>query len=80
LLISLLGVFEAKFFRNPFVVHFSKGRDMQDIFPSDARMQADMVVAGLAEQTQEPYLRAVRQLSRFYDGACPSELTEQQVK
>ena len=53
---------------------------MQDIFPSDARMQADMVVAGLAEQTQEPYLRAVRQLSRFYDGACPSELTEQQVK
>ena len=44
------------------------------------RMLSDLVVAGLAERTQEAYLRAVRQLSRFYDGCCPSELSEQQVK
>jgi hypothetical protein len=31
-------------------------------------MQADLVVAGLAERTTEAYLRAVRQLSRFHGG------------
>ena len=43
-------------------------------------MLADLVVAGLAERTQEAYLRAVRQLSRFYDDRCPTQITEQQVK
>lgn len=43
-------------------------------------MLADLVVAGLAERTQEAYLRAVRQLSRFYDGRCPTRITQQQVK
>ena len=43
-------------------------------------MLADLVVAGLAERTQEAYLRAVRQLSRFHDGCCPRQVTEQQVK
>ena len=43
-------------------------------------MLAVLVVAGLAERTQEAYLRAVRQLSRFYDGRCPTQITEQQVK
>jgi site-specific recombinase XerD len=43
-------------------------------------MLADLVVAGLAERTQEAYLRAVRQLSRFHDGCCPRQATEQQVK
>ena len=43
-------------------------------------MLADLVVAGLAERTQEAYLRAVRQLSQFYGGCCPATLTEQQVK
>lgn len=43
-------------------------------------MQADLVVAGLAARTIEAYLRAVRQLSRFYEGCCPTQVTEQQVK
>ncbi len=43
-------------------------------------MLADLRVAGLAERTQEAYLRAVRQLSRFHDGCCPRQVTEQQVK
>ena len=41
---------------------------------------SDLVVAGLAERTRAAYLRAVRQLSRFYDGRCPRLITEQQVK
>lgn len=43
-------------------------------------MLADLVVAGLSERTQEAYLRAVRQLSRFYKGRCPRQMTQQQVK
>jgi len=43
-------------------------------------MQADLVVAGLADRTQEAYLRAVRQLAKFHGGGCPTALTEQQVK
>jgi integrase len=43
-------------------------------------MQADLVVAGMAERTQEAYLRAVRQLSEYYSGTLPADLTEQQVK
>ena len=44
------------------------------------RMMADLVVAGLAERTQTAYLRAVRQLSEYYNGTLPQDLTEQQVK
>lgn len=44
------------------------------------RMQADLVVAGLAQRTQEAYLRAVRQLTEYYNGTQPELLTEQQVK
>lgn len=44
------------------------------------RMQADLVVAGLADRTQEAYLRAVRQLGEYYNGTQPEDLTEQQVK
>ena len=44
------------------------------------RMHSDMVVAGLAERTREAYLRAVRMLSQYYNGADPAQLTEQQVK
>jgi site-specific recombinase XerD len=43
-------------------------------------MLGDLVVAGLAERTQEAYLRAVRQLSRFYNGTSPGSLSEQQVR
>ena len=43
-------------------------------------MMADLVVAGLAERTQTAYLRAVRQLSEYYNGTLPEDLTEQQVK
>lgn len=43
-------------------------------------MQSDLVVAGLAERTQEAYLRAVRQLSQYYNDTCPKELSEQHVK
>jgi site-specific recombinase XerD len=43
-------------------------------------MQADLVVAGMSERTQEAYLRAVRQLSEYYSGTLPTELSEQQVK
>ena len=45
-----------------------------------ATMQADLVVAGMSERTQEAYLRAVRQLSQYYSGTLPAELSEQQVK
>ena len=44
------------------------------------RMLSDLIVAGLAERTQEAYLRAVRLLSRFYNNIDPATLTEQQVK
>lgn len=44
------------------------------------RMHSDLVVAGLAERTQEAYLRAVRQLSQYYSGTDPGRLSEQQVK
>ena len=44
------------------------------------RMQEDLIVAGMAERTQEAYLRAVRQLSSYYNGTLPADLTEQQVK
>lgn len=44
------------------------------------RMQADLVVAGLSERTQEAYLRAVRQLVPYYNGTSPDLLSEQQVK
>ncbi len=53
---------------------------MNDDCTWHASMLADLVVAGLAERTQEAYLRAARQLSRFYDGRDPTELSEQQVK
>ena len=43
-------------------------------------MQADLIVAGLAERTQEACLRAVRQLSEYYSGTLPTDLTEQRVK
>jgi len=43
-------------------------------------MQADLVVAGMAERTQEAYLRAVRQLSQYYSETLPTELSEEQVK
>ena len=44
------------------------------------RMLGDLLVAGMAERTQEAYLRAVRQLVKFHDGALPEELSEPQVK
>ena len=44
------------------------------------RMQEDLIVAGMAERTQEAYLRAVRQLAQYYNGTSPEQLTEQQVK
>ena len=44
------------------------------------RMHSDLVVAGLSERTQEAYLRAVRQLSEYYNGTDPTEICEQQVK
>ena len=44
------------------------------------RMLGDLVVAGMAQRTQEAYLRAVRQLVRFHDGASPEALSEAQVK
>lgn len=44
------------------------------------RMLADLIVAGLSERTQTAYLRAVRQLSEYYNGTQPEQLTEQQVK
>lgn len=44
------------------------------------RMQSDLIVAGMAERTQEAYLRAVRQLSQFYHNADPALLNEEQVK
>ncbi len=43
-------------------------------------MVSDLVVAGMAERTQEAYLRAVRLLSKFYNNADPATLTEEQVK
>ena len=43
-------------------------------------MQADLIVAGMSERTQEAYLRAVRQLSDYYSGTLPVDLNEQQVK
>ena len=45
-----------------------------------ARMLGDLVVAGMAERTQEAYLRAVRQLVKFHGGVSPEELSEPQVK
>ena len=44
------------------------------------RMLADLVVAGLAQRTQVAYLRAVRQLSRYYNATPPEQLSEQHVK
>ena len=44
------------------------------------QMLADLVVAGMAERTQEAYLRAVRQLQAYYNGTDPTEICEQQVK
>ena len=44
------------------------------------RMHADLVVAGMAERTQEAYLRAVRQLRDYYSGTDPDQLSEQKVK
>lgn len=44
------------------------------------QLQADLVVAGLAERTQEAYLRAVHQLSQYYKGMKPQQLTEQQMR
>ncbi|MCA9195812.1 MAG: phage integrase N-terminal SAM-like domain-containing protein, partial [Planctomycetales bacterium] len=44
------------------------------------KMQADLVVAGMAERTQEAYLRAVSMLSKFFHNADPAMLTEEQVK
>ncbi len=43
-------------------------------------MLGDLIVAGMAQRTQEAYLRAVRQLSDFYNGTDPAQLSEQQVK
>ena len=43
-------------------------------------MQADLVVAGLSELTQEAYLRTIRQLSNYDSGTRPHDLNEQQVK
>ena len=44
------------------------------------RMHSDLVVAGMAERTREAYLRAVKMLSRFYNNADPTTLSEDQVK
>lgn len=44
------------------------------------RMHSDLVVAGMADTTQEAYLRAVRQLRDYYSGTDPDQLSEQQVK
>lgn len=44
------------------------------------RMDGDMVIAGLSERTRTAYLRAVRQLSEFYDDTCPTTIGEEQVK
>ena len=44
------------------------------------RMHSDLIVAGMAERTQEAYLRAVRQLRDYYSGTDPDQLSEQQLK
>lgn len=44
------------------------------------RMVSDLVVAGMADRTQEAYLRAISLLSKFYHGADPAQLSEEQVK
>ena len=40
-----------------------------------SRMLGDLLVAGMAERTQEAYLRAVRQLVEFHAGRSPEELS-----
>ena len=44
------------------------------------RMHDDLVVAGMAERTCVAYLRSVRLLSKHYNNADPSQLSEDQVK
>ena len=44
------------------------------------RMKADLVVAGMAERTQEAYRRAVRQLGRFHTGRSPEEFSRCEVR
>ena len=48
--------------------------------PWNERMLADLNVAGMAQRTQEAYLRAVRQLSQYWNNTPPDALTEQLVK
>ncbi len=43
------------------------------------RMLADMQLRGLAEKTQEAYLRAVRQLATFY-GKPPDQIDEEELR
>jgi hypothetical protein len=38
------------------------------------RMLSDLIVAGLAQRTQQAYLRAVRMLSRVYSNVDPATL------
>ena len=48
--------------------------------PWNERMLADLNVAGMAQRTQEAYLRAVRQLCQYWNNTPPDALTEQHVK
>jgi integrase/recombinase XerD len=43
------------------------------------RMLADMQLRGLAEKTQEAYLRAVRQLAEYY-GKSPDQINEEELR
>jgi hypothetical protein len=38
------------------------------------QMLSDLIVAGLAQRTQQAYLRAVQLLSRFYSNTDPATL------
>ncbi len=44
------------------------------------RMSGDMRIAGLSERTEAAYLRAVRQLAKFYQGRSPEDLSEADVR
>ncbi len=44
------------------------------------RMSGDMQIAGLSERTEAAYLRAVRQLAKFYQGRSPEDLSEADVR
>ena len=43
------------------------------------RMIEDMQLRGLAEKTQDSYLRAVRQLAEYYDKS-PDQISEEELR